>query len=150
MANLKFGKQRRNTTPKTRKFADIQCSSTPGVTCRWLHLCLKQRPNAKVTKLEPIHVCRDDEQNELTDASFFKVLRRAWKMRRTWKDLILFKLARIEFIKVQSLIFLLEFLLTATQHSSQPSPTIQSTVSWPIWSLPQQINMTLLLHRRSR
>ncbi|KUJ13403.1 HET-domain-containing protein [Mollisia scopiformis] len=99
IGNLKFGKQGRNPKPKTRKFANIQCSPTPGVTCRWLHLCLKQRPNAKVIKLESLHICKDDKQKDLTDASFFKVLRRAWKMQRTWTDLILFKLARIEFIE---------------------------------------------------
>ncbi|KAG0653116.1 hypothetical protein D0Z07_9400, partial [Hyphodiscus hymeniophilus] len=85
--------------PKSRKFAVTRCSPTPGMTCRWLHLCLKQRPNAKVTKLEPLHICKDDEQKDMTDESFFKALRRAWKTQRTWTDLILFKLTRIEFIK---------------------------------------------------
>ncbi|KAE8447544.1 hypothetical protein EG329_010674 [Mollisiaceae sp. DMI_Dod_QoI] len=57
---------------KRRKFAAIQCSSTPGITCRWLHLCLKPRPNARVTKLEPLHICKNDEAKDLTDATFFK------------------------------------------------------------------------------
>jgi hypothetical protein len=101
MGNLKIGKKGRISKTKARKFADIQCSLTPGMTCRWLHLCLKQRPSSKVTKLEALHVCKDNEQNDLTDASFFKTLRIVWKMQRTWTDLILFKLARIEFIKVK-------------------------------------------------
>jgi hypothetical protein len=114
-------KQGRHLTPKARKFANIQCSPTSGLTCRWLHLCLKQRPNAKVTKLEPLHVCKDDEQKDLTDSSFFKALRRAWKMQRTWTDLILFKLARIEFIKVRYHIFLPEFSLNPAPNRT-PAP----------------------------
>jgi hypothetical protein len=103
IANLKPDKEG-NRLQKARKFAEIQCSSTLEVKCRWLHLCLKNRPNAKVTKLEPLHICKDGEQQHLTDATFFQLLRKAWKKQRTWTDLVLFKLARIEFIKVSELL----------------------------------------------
>lgn len=90
-----------NFKPRARKFATIQCSPTPGVTCRWLHLCLKIQPNAKVTKLEPVHICKDEKEEDLKDAGLFKLLKKVWKTQRTWTDLILFKLTRIEFIKVR-------------------------------------------------
>jgi hypothetical protein len=99
--SLSLKEHRYSIKPKARKFAAIQCS--PTVKCRWLHLCLKKRPNDKVTKLEPLHICKDDEGKALTDASFFKLLRRTWKQQRTWKDLVLFTLTRIEFIKVKTL-----------------------------------------------
>ena len=98
--NWKTNKNGKNPKPKRRKFAAIQCSPTPGVTCRWLHLCLKKRPNAKVTKLEPLHVCKDDEGKDLTDEVLFKLLRKAWRIQRSWVDLRLFKLTQVEFIKV--------------------------------------------------
>ena len=104
-------KNGQNVKPKARKFATIQCSPTPDVTCRWLHLCLKKRPNAKVTKLEPLHICKDEEEKDLKDAGLFKLLNKAWKTQRTWTDLILFKLTRIEFIKVKDNIRVTKALL---------------------------------------
>ncbi|KAH7416704.1 heterokaryon incompatibility protein-domain-containing protein [Cadophora sp. MPI-SDFR-AT-0126] len=89
----------RKRVKKVRKFVNAQCSPEPRAMCRWLHLCLKPRPNAKVTKLEPLHVCKDDEQQHLTDATFFRRLRKAWKTQRTWTDLTLFKLSGIDFIQ---------------------------------------------------
>jgi hypothetical protein len=53
-----------------------------------------------VTKLEPLHICKDEE-NELKDAGLSQLLHKTWKTQRTWTDLILFKLKRIEFIKVR-------------------------------------------------
>jgi hypothetical protein len=101
MSTLKSNNNGQNVKPKARKFATIQCLPTPDATCRWLHLCLKKRPNAKVTKLEPLHVCKDEEEKYLKDAGLFKLLHKAWKTQRTRIDLILFKLTRIEFIKVR-------------------------------------------------
>jgi hypothetical protein len=57
--------------PTSVKSMALQCLSTE--QCRWLHMCLKKRPYA--TKLEPLHVCKDDEQNDYNDASFFAALR---------------------------------------------------------------------------
>jgi hypothetical protein len=101
ISTLKSNNNGQNVKPKARKFAAIQCSPTPDVTCRWLHLCIKKRPNAKVTKLQPLHICKDKEKKELKDAGLFKLLHKTWKTQRTWTDLILFKLKRIEFIKVR-------------------------------------------------
>ncbi|EDO04752.1 predicted protein [Sclerotinia sclerotiorum 1980 UF-70] len=64
--------------------------------CRWLHLCMKKRPYA--THLKPLHVCKDDEQNPLTDKTFFKALKQAYSKEKTWKDWLIFKLEKIEFI----------------------------------------------------
>ena len=100
ISNWKTNKNGKNPKPKGRKFAAIQCSPIPGVTCRWHHLCLKKRPNAKVTKLEPLHVCKDDEGKDLTDEALFNILRKAWRIQRSWADLRLFKLTQVEFVKV--------------------------------------------------
>ena len=101
ISTLKSDNKGGNVKPKARKFATIQCSPTPDVTCRWLHLCIKKRPSDNVTKLEPLHICKDEEERELKDAGLFKLLHKTWKTQRTWTDLILFKLKRIEFIKVR-------------------------------------------------
>jgi len=110
--------------PKARRFATIQCSPTPDVRCRWLHLCIKRRPNTKVTKLEPIHICKDKKENELKDAGLFQLLHKTWKTQRTWTDLILFKLKRIEFIKVRDNAQATRLFLP-NQTSSQHSQTTQ-------------------------
>lgn len=70
----------------------------PANKCRWLHMCLKKRPYA--TKMEPLHVCKDEKQNSYTDASFFKALRKAYYSQRSWKEKLLFKLNKIEFVEV--------------------------------------------------
>jgi hypothetical protein len=44
-------------------------------------MCLKKRPYA--TKWEPLHVCKDEEQEDYTDASFFKALTLAYYKQRT-------------------------------------------------------------------
>lgn len=61
-------------------------------------MCLKKSPYA--TKLEPLHVCKDEEQNDLTDATFFQALRRAYFGKKNWRERLLFKLKRIEFVEV--------------------------------------------------
>jgi hypothetical protein len=77
----------------------IVTSCLPPRSCHWLHLCLKKRPYA--TELKPLHVCKDDNQNDFTDATFFQVLRIAYSKQRTWKEKLIFKLRRIEFVKVR-------------------------------------------------
>lgn len=64
-----------------------------------------------MTKLEPLHICKDEEEKDLKDAGLFKLLNKAWKTQRTWTDLILFKLTRIEFIKVKDNIRVTKALL---------------------------------------
>ncbi|KAF7901697.1 uncharacterized protein EAF01_006996 [Botrytis porri] len=44
----------------------------PADGCRWLHLCMKKKPYA--THLKPLHVCEDENQDPLTDETFFKAL----------------------------------------------------------------------------
>jgi hypothetical protein len=61
-------------------------------------MCLKKPPYA--TKLERLHVCKDDEENEFTDATFFRALRRAYFGSKSWKERLLYKLKRIEFVEV--------------------------------------------------
>ena len=68
ISTMKSNNYRQNVKPKARKFDTVRCSPAPDVTCRWLHLCLKKRPNAKVTKLEPLHICKDEEEKDLKDA----------------------------------------------------------------------------------
>lgn len=46
-------------------------------------MCLKKRPYA--TKMEPLHVCKDEQQNTYTDASFFRALRKAYYQHRSWE-----------------------------------------------------------------
>ena len=45
-------------------------------------------------------MCKDEEQNEFTDASFFKTLRDAYWKQRTWSEKLLFRLRKIEFVEV--------------------------------------------------
>jgi len=62
-------------------------------------MCLKKRPYA--TKLRPLHVCKDTDKNDFTDATFFKALRKAYYSHRSWSERILFKLRKIEFVEVR-------------------------------------------------
>jgi hypothetical protein len=82
--------------PSSVKSIPMQC--LPSQRCRWLHMCLKKPPYA--TKLEPLHVCKDEEEKEFTDASFFRALRRAYFGSRSWRERLLFKLKKIEFVEV--------------------------------------------------
>lgn len=82
--------------PRSTTSIALQC--LPTRKCRWLHMCFKKRPYA--TKLEPLHVCQDEQKNEYTDATFFQALRKAYYAHRTWKEKLLFKLKRIEFVEV--------------------------------------------------
>ncbi|KAH7360332.1 hypothetical protein BKA65DRAFT_183060 [Rhexocercosporidium sp. MPI-PUGE-AT-0058] len=75
----------------------LQC--LPSQKCRWLHMCLKKRPFA--TKLEPLHVCKDEKRNDYTDATFFRALRNAYYTRRSWREKLLFKLKKIEFVEFE-------------------------------------------------
>ncbi|KAF5873477.1 uncharacterized protein Bfra_004938 [Botrytis fragariae] len=68
----------------------------PADECRWLHLCMKKKPYA--THLKPLHVCKDENQDPLTDKTFFKALKHAYNREKTWKDWAILKLRRIEFI----------------------------------------------------
>ncbi|TGO54446.1 hypothetical protein BCON_0107g00350 [Botryotinia convoluta] len=70
----------------------------PADECRWLHLCMKKKPYA--THLKPLHVCKDEDQDPLTDKTFFKALKHAYNKDKTWKDWAILKLRRIEFIGV--------------------------------------------------
>ena len=85
--------------PTSAKDMEMQC--LPANKCRWLHICLKKPPYA--TKLEPLHVCKDKEKKDYTDASFFKALRLAYYKQRSWTEKMLFKLKRIEFVEVGNL-----------------------------------------------
>ncbi|KAF8854908.1 hypothetical protein BDZ45DRAFT_25601 [Acephala macrosclerotiorum] len=77
--------------------AGVPVNCLPTNKCRWLHMCFKKRPYA--TKMEPLHVCKDEQQNAYTDASFFQALRKAYYQRRSWKEKLLFKLSKIEFVE---------------------------------------------------
>ncbi|TGO09880.1 hypothetical protein BTUL_0151g00220 [Botrytis tulipae] len=68
----------------------------PAGEYRWLHLCMKEKPYA--THLKPLHVCKDENQDPLTDKTFFKALKRAYNKERTWRDWVILKLRKIEFI----------------------------------------------------
>ncbi|KAM0194450.1 hypothetical protein ACHAPC_000924 [Botrytis cinerea] len=68
----------------------------PADECRWLHLCMKKKPYA--THLKPLHVCKDENQDPLTDKTFFRTLKHAYDEEKTWKDWAVLKLRRIEFI----------------------------------------------------
>ncbi|KAB8296949.1 hypothetical protein EYC80_002357 [Monilinia laxa] len=57
---------------------------------------MKKRPYA--TYLKPMHVCKDETQDPLTDITFFKALKRAYLKERAWKDWLILKLKRIEFV----------------------------------------------------
>lgn len=77
----------------------LQCLPA-AATCKWLHLCFRKGPYG--TTLEPLHICKDDGQNEFTDATFFRALRKSYYAHRTWKEKALFKLKKIEFVEVRS------------------------------------------------
>jgi len=109
ISNWKTNKNGKNPKPKGRKFAAIQCSPMPRVTCRWLLLCLKKSPNAKVTNLEPLHVCKDDEGKDLADEALFNLLRKAWRIQRSWADLRLFKLTQLSSSRYEILSLLSAF-----------------------------------------
>jgi len=83
---------------KTSSVKSIAMQCLPSQRCRWLHMCLKKPPYA--TKLEPLHVCKDEQEKEFKDATFFRALRRAYFGSKSWKDRLLFKLTRIEFVEV--------------------------------------------------
>jgi hypothetical protein len=78
-------------------------------------MCLKKRPHATVMK--PLHVCKDDYQKEYTDASFFAALRKAYYKHRSWKEKALFKLKKIDFVKVVSWFICQKAQLLLTQTS---------------------------------
>jgi hypothetical protein len=84
--------------PKTSSVKSTLLQCLPSPKCRWLHMCLKKPPYA--TKLEPLHVCKDEEENEFTDSTFFQALRRAYFGSKSWREKLLFKLKRIEFVEV--------------------------------------------------
>ena len=88
-----------HSKPSSVKSIAMQC--LPSQKCRWVHMCLKKPPYA--TKLEPLHVCKDEQEQEFTDATFFRALRRAYFGSKSWKDRLLFKLKRIEFVEVRIL-----------------------------------------------
>lgn len=85
-----------NTKPSSVNSKALPC--LPSQRCRWLHMCLKKPPYA--TKLEPLHVCKDEEEKELTDATFFRALRRAYFGSKSLRERLLFKLKKIEFVEV--------------------------------------------------
>jgi hypothetical protein len=85
-----------NSKPSSVK--SIAMQYLPSQRCRWLHMCLQKPPYA--TKLEPLHVCKDEQNQEFTDATFFRALRRAYFGSKSLKDKLLFKLKRIEFVEV--------------------------------------------------
>lgn len=84
------------TFVKSGSLAPSACFPTKH--CRWLHLCMKEQPYA--THLKSIHVCKDEKQDPLTDATFFKALKRAYLEERAWKDCLILKLMRIDFVGV--------------------------------------------------
>ncbi|KAL5327176.1 hypothetical protein ACEPPN_004868 [Leptodophora sp. 'Broadleaf-Isolate-01'] len=79
--------------------SSIALRCLPDRKCRWLHMCFKKRPYA--TKLEPLHVCKDEQRNDFTDTTFFKALRNAYHTQRSWKENLLFKLKKIEFVEFE-------------------------------------------------
>jgi len=93
-ATLPRFSQRASITPVASQCAPIQM-------CRWLHMCLEKHPYA--TKLEPLHVCKDENQNDYTDASFFRALNMAYYKQRSLKERSLFRLKKIEFVEVKFL-----------------------------------------------
>ncbi|KAH8778218.1 hypothetical protein F5882DRAFT_440623 [Hyaloscypha sp. PMI_1271] len=85
-----------NAKSSSIKSIPLQCLPSP--KCRWLHMCLNKPPCA--TKLEPLHVCKDDGENDFTDATFFLALRQAYFGSKRWKERLLFKLMKIEFVEM--------------------------------------------------
>ncbi|KAF7937224.1 uncharacterized protein EAE98_001538 [Botrytis deweyae] len=57
----------------------------PADECRRLHLCMNKKPYT--THLKPLHVCKDENQDPLTDKAFFKALECAYNKEKTWKGL---------------------------------------------------------------
>ena len=86
-----------NTKPSPLNSIALSCLPSP--RCRWLHMCLKKPPYA--TKLEPLHVCKDEEEKDFTDATFFRALRRAYFGSKSLRERLLFKLKKIEFVEVR-------------------------------------------------
>ncbi|PMD20363.1 hypothetical protein NA56DRAFT_179615 [Hyaloscypha hepaticicola] len=86
-----------NTKPSL--VASIALPCLPSQRCRWLHMCLKKPSYA--TKLEPLHVCKDEEEKDFTDATFFRVLRRAYFGSKSLQEKLLFKLRKIEFVEFE-------------------------------------------------
>ncbi|RDW66050.1 hypothetical protein BP6252_09685 [Coleophoma cylindrospora] len=74
---------------------------TQAQTCRWLHVCLPKSLYA--TKLEPLHITCDAKQQPSTDATLFNSLRSTYYKQRNWKELLFFRLSRIDFIKFEAL-----------------------------------------------
>ncbi|KAJ8065344.1 hypothetical protein OCU04_006032 [Sclerotinia nivalis] len=97
LISRKFSRIRQTSLPTFVK-SNSQKSPVclPADECRWLHLCMKKRPYA--TYLKSLHVCKDDEQNPLTDKTFFKALKQAYSKEKTWKDWLILKLEKIDFI----------------------------------------------------
>lgn len=86
------------STPTAVESIALQCLFVE--RCRWLHLCLMKGPYA--TKLEPLHVCKDENQKEFTDATFFQVLRKVYYNRQSWKQKVSYKLRKIQFVEVNT------------------------------------------------
>jgi hypothetical protein len=108
--NLLIGAQRRirgfrsSSLPlfsKTTSVKSMALQCLPTQKCRWLHLCFRKRPYA--TKVVPLHVCKDEGQNDFTDASFFRALRKTYYKQKSWKEKLLFKLKKIDFAEVRFL-----------------------------------------------
>jgi hypothetical protein len=100
-ARRKLGTFRTSPLPLFSKPTSVQSYALqclPTQKCRWLHMCLKKRPYA--TKLTPLHVCKDNDQKEFNDATFFQSLRKAYYKQRSWTEKLLFKLKKIEFVEV--------------------------------------------------
>ncbi|TGO34116.1 hypothetical protein BHYA_0212g00210 [Botrytis hyacinthi] len=96
LISRKFSKIRNAPLPTFVK-ASLQRTPVclPADECRWLHLCMKKKPYA--THLKPLHVCKDENQDPLTDKPLFKALKHAYDKEKTWKDWAILKLRRIEF-----------------------------------------------------
>ncbi|KAF7897129.1 hypothetical protein EAF00_005357 [Botryotinia globosa] len=88
----------RNTSLPTFVIASLPKTPVclPADECRWLHLCMKKKPYA--THLKPLHVCKDENHDPLTDKTSFKALKHAYNKEKTWKDWAILKLRKIEFI----------------------------------------------------
>jgi hypothetical protein len=133
--------------PSSVKSIALQC--LPSQKCRWLHMCLKKPPYA--TKLEPMHVCKDEEQNDFTDATFFQALRKAYFDSKSWREKPLFKLRRIEFVEVSFLLSSPCLQLAETDdNSSSSAPRTLSTISSLINFLLLSRNTISSLLQRSK
>ncbi|RDW72149.1 hypothetical protein BP5796_08183 [Coleophoma crateriformis] len=84
------------------KSGTVQASScTQAQTCRWLHVCLPKSLYA--TSLKPLHITCDARQQLITDATLFDSLRSTYYKQRNWRELLFFRLSRIDFIKFEAL-----------------------------------------------